>query len=169
MANPYYNTGTNHSDYQQVPQSPFQQSTTPTTQHLYQHSPYAVHPLSQHAHTGYATADGHSVLYTPTTLHHSGRWVFFNSKDHVNVFQDDTDPDYEMDQQTHDHHQQLQQLQAPSAQQDSQPHQNLQPHPPMPSISNQPEQTSPAIRPGVVRTGTFFTLSGWIIHTDDPK
>lgn len=99
-----------------------------------------------------------------------GDGYFSIQKINVNDLQDDTDPDYEMDQQTHDHHQQLQQLQAPSAQQDSQPHQNLQPHPPMPSISNQPEQTSPVVRPGVIRTGMFsHSRSGWTIHTDHPK
>jgi hypothetical protein len=181
MANQYYNTGANHAEYSPMPQSgPFQQqnsaSTTATQQqqqqqqqHLYHHSPYTVHPLSQHAHAGYATSDSHGVLaYTPTM--HPSRWVCNHQKvAKTNLcVQDDTDPDYEMDQQTHDHQQQhLQAMQAPAAPQESQSHANLQSHPPLTAGSNPPEQMSPATRPGVVRTGTSSIFHDWMAAKSD--
>jgi hypothetical protein len=175
MANPYYNTGTNHTDYSQghtMPQSPFQQShqnPAATSQHLpvYQHSPYAVHPSLPHAHAGYTTSGDPGVLQYPGTIHHApgaGRWVSMETdEDLLNKYrQDEPDPDYEMDHQSHDHPQQQQQqhlqtMQAPpTASHESQSHPNLQPHPPMPSLPSQPEQMSPATRPGVIRTGALF-------------
>ena len=149
-----------------MPQSPFQQShqnPTATAQHLpvYQHSPYTVHTLPPH---GYATTGDHSVLY-PQTIHHphsGGRWVstMETEDDMLNKYrQEDTEADYEMDHQSHDHPQQqhLQPMQAPPpASHESQSHPTLQPHPPMTSLPSQPEQMSPAARPGVVRTGALF-------------
>jgi hypothetical protein len=44
----------------------------------------------------------------------------------------------------------------PPASHESQSHPTLQPHPPMTSLPPQPEQMSPAARPGVVRTGALF-------------
>ena len=167
MANPYYNTGVNHTDYTQshaMPQSPFQQShsnTTGTTsaQHLpvYQHSPYSVHPIPPHAHPGYVTSTEHSVLQYAPTIHHphgAARWT--NSLETEEPYrQDDPEPDYEMDHQPQDQQQQphMHSMQAPTATHESQTHANLQPHPPITSVSQQPEQMSPATRPGVIRTG----------------
>jgi hypothetical protein len=172
MANPYYNTSTNHTDYSQshtIPQSAFQQShqnPAATSQHLpvYQQSPYAVHPSLPHAHAGYPTSGDPGALQYPTTIHHApgaGRWVSMDTEeDMLNKYrQDETDPDYEMDHQSHDHPQQqhLQTMQAPpTASHESQTHANLQPHPPMTSLPSQPEQMSPATRPGVIRTGALF-------------
>jgi len=185
MANPYYNPGTNHTDYSQghsMPQSPFQQPHPNTSaaqasavaaaaaaqQHLpvYQHSPYTVHPLPPHS--GYATAADHSALqYAPTMHHpHSGRWLNLNSMETddgmLNKYrQDDPEADYEMDHQSQDHPQQqqpqhMQQMQAPSASHESQTHASLQSLPPIAAVSNQPEQMSPATRPTGIRTGKFF-------------
>lgn len=173
MANPYYNTGTSNTDYTQghtMPQSPFQQShsnqTGTAAQHnipVYQQSPYAVHPLPQHAHPGYATTGDHGVLqYTPTMHHpHDGRWV--NSLEaEENILtkyrQEDPEPDYEMDHQSQDHQQQQQQqhmqsMQGPAVTHESQTHANLQQHPPITTVSTQPEQMSPTTRPGGIRTG----------------
>ena len=171
MANPYYNTGTNHTDYTQshtMPQSPFQQvhpgtTTAATTQHavpMYQHSPYAVHPLPPNAHTGYTTSGDHGVLqYASAAIHHphgATRWVNSLDETQDNIMkyrQEEPEPDYEMDHQSQDHQQQqhLQTMQAPA---ESQTHANLQAHPPITSVSNQAEQMSPAARPGVIRTGT---------------
>jgi hypothetical protein len=170
MANPYYNTGTNHTDYTQghtMPQSPFQQhpNTTGTapTPHLpvYQHSPYAVHPLPPHTHPGYATAGDHGVLQYSPAIHHPGaRWVnSLETDDNILKYrQDEPEPDYEMDHQSQDpQQQQMQQMQAQTASHESQTHANLQPHPPIATISTQPEQMSPATRPGVIRTGMLLT------------
>lgn len=166
MANPYYNTGANHTDYTQghtIPQSPFQQphpntAGTTSTQHLpvYQHSPYSVHPLPPHTHPGYVTSSEHGVLqYTPTIHHPHGRWT--GSLETEETYrQDDPEPDYEMDHQPQDQQQQQQHMpsmQGPTATHESQTHANLQPHPPITSVSQQPEQMSPATRPGVIRTG----------------
>jgi hypothetical protein len=182
MANPYYNPGTNHTDYTQghsMPQSPFQQShsnptgTTAQQQqqqqqqpHLpvYQQSPFTVHTLPPHP--GYATGADHNVLqYTPTMHHsHTGRWVdSMETEDNMltKYRQEDPEPDYEMDHhQSQDHPQQQQQqhmqsMQAPSVSHESQTHAALQQqqHPPIAAVSTQPEQMSPATRPGVIRTG----------------
>jgi len=172
MANPYYNTGTTHTDYSQghsMPQGPFQQShqSQSATQHLpvYQHSPYAVHPSLPHAHTGYSTSGDHGVLQYPPTIHHApgaGRWVGMETDEELlNKYRpDDPEPDYEMDHQSQDHPQQQQHLQSmqapPTASHESQAHATLQPHTPMTSLPSQPEQMSPATRPGVVRTGALF-------------
>jgi hypothetical protein len=83
---------------------------------------------------------------------------------------EDPEADYEMDHQSHDHQQQQQQqqqqqhlqpmqAQSSNATHESQSHANLQPHPPITSVSNQPEQMSPATRPSVVRTGASFIFS----------
>jgi len=156
MAHPYYNTGTNHTDYTQthtLPQSPFQQphasttTATATTQHvpMYQHSPYTVHPLPHNAHPGYPTSGDHGVLqYTPPTMHHpheTSRWVnsLDASEDNILKYrQEEAATDYELDHTPQDHQQQQQHLQT---------------HPPITSVSTQPEQVSPASRPGVIRTG----------------
>jgi hypothetical protein len=62
-----------------------------------------------------------------------------------------------MDHQSQDHPQQQQHLQSmqapPTASHESQAHATLQPHTPMTALPSQPEQMSPATRPGVVRTG----------------
>lgn len=174
MANPYYNAGPNHTDYSQghtMPQSPFQQShqnTTPTAaaQHLpvYQHSPYAVHSLPPQTHPTYATTSDHNVLqYAPTMHHaHGNRWVesLDPEENLLNKYrQDEPEPDYEIDHQSQDHHQQqsMQPLQGTAVSHESQTNANMQAHPPIASASTQPEQMSPAIRPGVIRTGTLPT------------
>jgi hypothetical protein len=93
MANPFYNPpGSGHTDYGNLPQSPFQQQQQqhPTSsaaaaqqQHpmsaVYQHSPYAVHQLPPHgAHSAYGPGGGdHSVMHYTAPMHpsHGGRWV----------------------------------------------------------------------------------------------
>jgi len=169
MSNPYYNTGSNHTDYTQgshaLPQSPFQQAHpnttgTATQQHLpvYQQSPYTVHPLPPH---GYATAaSDHGVLQYTTTVHHphTARWVNSIDPDEnmlTKYRQEDPEPDYEMDQD-HQQQQHMQSMQAPTGQQESQSHASLQHHPPITSLSAQPESMSPATRPGGIRTGIIL-------------
>jgi hypothetical protein len=172
MANPYYNTGTNHSDFTQghaMPQSPFQQTlpgTTTATQHLYQHSPYAVHTLPPHGpttahHPGYTTTSDHGVLQYASAMQphsHDTRWV--DEAEMLEKYrQDQPPPDYEIDQHQ-DHHQQQQQQQLMQVQthpaQESQTHAPLQP--PVTSISNHPEPMSPATRPSVIKTGASFSM-----------
>jgi hypothetical protein len=181
MANPYYNPGANHSDYAQghtLPQSPFTQAhpstagTTPTG-HLpvYSHSPYAVHSLPPHAHTSYSQGNDHSVLQYSSAIHPSTqRWVGpLETEDALLKYrQDDPDDDYEMDHQSQDHrttHLQ-QQMQAQNVSHESQPHAQLQAHPPMASVPQQQEQMSPANPAVSLRTGKApqLHLEHMLIH-----
>jgi hypothetical protein len=89
---------------------------------------------------------------------HSGRWVSNLDTDEnllAKYRQEDPDPDYEMDQD-HQQQQHMPSMQAPIAQHESQTHANLQQHPPITSVSAQPESMSPATRPGGIRTGIFY-------------
>jgi len=151
MANQYFNTGTNHTDYTQghgLPQSPFQQAhtaaTASTPQHLpvYQHSPYAVY----HA-----------------PLHHASQHRWVNSLDDATMldkYRDESESAYEMDHHPQPNHQQQQQpgpsqqhMHAMQAQQSAEA--NMQQPPPITaSMSGHTEHMSPAIQPAVVRTGT---------------
>jgi len=174
MANPYYNTGTNHADYTQghaLPQSPFQQphsagTASSTSQHLpvYQQSPYAVHPIPPPPHNAYANPGEPAVLHyhapLPQTSGH--RWV--NSLDESSMlgkYRDEPDPAYDMDHHSQPQNHQQQQQSGPSSQQHLHAMQaqqsaesNMQPQPINTSMSSHTEHMSPATHPAAVRTGT---------------
>ena len=172
MANQYFNTGTNHTDYTQghgLPQSPFQQAhtaaTASTPQHLpvYQHSPYAVHPVPPPTHGGYTAPGEHGVIHYHAPLHHASQHRWVNSLDDATMldkYRDESESAYEMDHHPQPNHQQQQQpgpsqqhMHAMQAQQSAEA--NMQQPPPITaSMSGHTEHMSPAIQPAVVRTGT---------------
>jgi hypothetical protein len=183
MANPYYNTGAGQSDYTQghgMSQPPYQQThpgTAGTTaQHLYQHSPYAVHslpPSTASHHPGYATTGDHGVLQYAQTIPthpHDTRWVDTETdllEKYHSHRADQPPPDYEIDQHQ-DHHaqhaqqQRLQSLQttAVTPTQETQTHAGLQAGQPITSVASQSDSMSPSTRPNVIRTGASFYIFG---------
>lgn len=178
MANPYYNTGASQSDYSQghgMSQSPYQQThpgtaSSTAAQHLpvYQHSPYAVHPLpptttTTHHHPGYTTAGDHGVLQyaqAMPTHPHDTRWVDAETDllEKYHHRPDQPQPDYEIDQHS-DQQQHLQSMQAQTQPtQESQAHATLQSQQPITSVASQSDPMSPLTRPNVIRSGASISL-----------